>query len=65
MYNSETKKVYLFSHDHSFDNVKFLENQPEYTYHTFKGIETFIEYVESLSMEWLKEIEKKEAGRVK
>lgn len=53
MYDRKDGKVYLFSHDHSFDNVTFLSGQPEYTYHTINGIETFVDYVEMLAGQWL------------
>jgi hypothetical protein len=56
LYDKETKQVYLFSHDHSFDNVEFIKTQPKYTYHKFKEINHFIDYVETLSLEWLNEI---------
>lgn len=58
LYDRKSKKVYLFSPNASFDNIVFLENQPKYTYHTFKEIETFKEYVEALSVQWLNEIGK-------
>jgi len=53
MYDPYTKKVLLFSHDHSFDNVDFMKNQPRYTFHTFKEADTFIDYVERLAAQWL------------
>lgn len=52
LYDPLTKKVFLFSHDHSFENIEFMENQPEYTFHTFKNVETFENYVEALAKEW-------------
>lgn len=54
MYEPTTKNVLLFSHDHSFDNVNFMEGQPRYTFHTFKGVNTFVDYVEELAAQWLK-----------
>jgi hypothetical protein len=53
MYNPFTKRVLLFSHDHSFENVNFMEDQPQYTFHTFKGVGTFVDYVEELATQWL------------
>lgn len=53
LYDPLTKKAFLFSHDHSFENVEFMENQPEYTFHTFKSVETFEDYVEALATEWI------------
>ncbi|WP_319481525.1 hypothetical protein [uncultured Draconibacterium sp.] len=52
MYEPETRKVFLFSHDHCFDNVDFIENQPEYTFHRFKNVSTFTDYVEELADQW-------------
>lgn len=56
LYNRNTKEVMLFAHDHCFDNVDFLEDQPEYTFHTIHGINTFVDYVEILATEWTNEI---------
>jgi hypothetical protein len=56
MYNPDNKTVLLFSHDHCFDNVNFMDNQPQYTFHSFKGVDTFIDYVEELATQWLKAI---------
>lgn len=56
MYDPNTCKVLLFSHDHSFENVNFVENQPEYTFHTFKNADTFIDYIEELSNQWTEHI---------
>lgn len=53
LYNKTNKLVFLFSHDHSFENVEFLANQPEYTFHTFKGIKTFKDYIGALADQWL------------
>ena len=53
LYNPRTSKVLLFSHDHCFENVEFMESQPEFTFHTFKNTETFNEYAETLSGVWL------------
>lgn len=52
VYDPKTKEVFLFAHDHAFDNVDFLENQPEYTFHTFHNITYFTDYVEALAQEW-------------
>ena len=57
LYNPENNEVLLFSHDHSFDNVEFLENQPKYTFHRIKGVKSFTDYVEKLAEEWIAEIE--------
>lgn len=57
LYDKTNKQVYLFSHDHSFDNVEFLENQPPYTFHRFNSIRTFSDYVETLADQWLQTLE--------
>lgn len=56
LYNPDNKEVMLFAHDHSFDNVTFLENQPEYTFHKINNITNFVDYVETLATEWQTEI---------
>lgn len=56
LYNPENKEVMLFAHDHSFEDVEFLENQPEYTLHKFKNITNFVDYVETLATEWKNEL---------
>lgn len=56
LYDPQTKEVFLFAHDHAFDNVDFLENQPEYTFHTFHNITYFVDYVEALAQEWKNEM---------
>ncbi len=55
-YNPKNSEVLLFSHDHSFDNVEFLEDQPEYTFHRINGVKYFTDYVEKLAKEWIDEI---------
>jgi hypothetical protein len=57
LYDQRNKEVMLFAHDHSFDNVEFLENQPEYTFHKINNIISFVDYVETLATEWENEIE--------
>jgi len=59
LYNPKNKEVMLFAHDHCFDNVEFLENQPEYTFHKIHNIENFVDYVENLATEWKNEIKLK------
>lgn len=56
LYNPKNSEVFLFAHDHSFDNVEFLENQPEYTFHKINNITNFVDYVEALATEWKNEI---------
>ena len=53
LYNLTTKQVYLFSHDHSFDYVTFLDGQPEYTFHLINNVSNFVDYVEALAKQWL------------
>ena len=33
--------------------VNFLPNQPKYTMHTIKGIESFVDFVEKIADQWL------------
>jgi hypothetical protein len=56
MYNPRNNEVFLFSHDHSFNNVNFIKNQPEYTFHSFTNVTTFIDYVEELANQWIEHI---------
>ena len=51
-YDTKTKKVLLFAHDHAFDNVKEIENQPDYTFYTINEATTFVDYVELLAKQW-------------
>lgn len=53
LYDLDTKQVYLFSHDHSFDYVTFVPNQPRYTFHYINGVENFTDYVEALARQWV------------
>lgn len=52
LYDPKSKEIFLFAHDHCFDNVVFLENQPEYTFHKINDVVSFVDYVETLAMEW-------------
>ncbi|MDO5614704.1 MAG: hypothetical protein Q4G16_00815 [Cruoricaptor ignavus] len=56
LYDPKTKEVFLFAHDHCFENVEVLENQPEYTFYKIKNVNNFIDYVETLASEWINEI---------
>lgn len=56
LYDKNSKEVILFAPDHCFHNVRFLKNQPEYTFHKINGIITFVDYVEKLANEWISEI---------
>ena len=56
-YDRDTKQVKLFSHDHNFNVVEILSNQPEYTLHRINGINNFIDFVELLAKQWLKYFE--------
>ncbi|MDP8051715.1 hypothetical protein QJU23_04660 [Pasteurella atlantica] len=57
LYDPHTKAVLLFAPDHCFDNVSFIENQPEFTFHTFDNIINFIDYVEAFASQWVDKIE--------
>ncbi|MCB0835170.1 MAG: hypothetical protein KDE26_26825 [Bacteroidetes bacterium] len=56
LYNPINKAVMLFATDHSFDNVEFVKDQPEYTFHTINEVAEFKDYVELLAHEWLENI---------
>jgi hypothetical protein len=56
-YDLQTKRVLLFSHDNDYDYITQVENQPEYTFFTINGVETFVGYVEELAEQWLDETE--------
>ncbi len=58
-YDRNTKEVKLFSHDHDFRFVEFIENQPEYTMHKVMGVNSFVDFVELLSKQWLRFFELK------
>ena len=53
LYDLETKKVYLYAHDQASDYAEILEGQPKYTFYNIIGIESFTDYVEKLSNDWL------------
>jgi hypothetical protein len=57
LYDLQTKQVYLFADDHSFDYVTFMEGQPQYTFHYINGVTHFIDYVEALAGQWINYIE--------
>jgi hypothetical protein len=57
LYDLNTKQVYLFSHDHSFDYVTFMDKQPKYTFHYINDVKDFIDYAECFAEQWLKHIE--------
>ncbi|MBO9634094.1 MAG: hypothetical protein J7578_13345 [Chitinophagaceae bacterium] len=57
LYDIKTKKVYLFSHDHSFTYVTTVEGQPKYTFHHINGVINFVDYVEALATQWTSHIE--------
>jgi hypothetical protein len=53
LYDLKTGQVYLFSHDHNFDYVNFMQGQPKYTFHYINGVKSFTQYVETLATQWL------------
>ena len=57
LYNPENKEVFLFAHDHSYDDVEFIKGQPEYTFHKINNVDTFVDYVEKLAYQWSAEID--------
>jgi len=58
-YDRETKKVNLFSPDHNYNYATFIPNQPEYTIHEIKGVNSFVDFVELLSSQWITHLEKR------
>ena len=52
VYHMETKQVYLYAHDHAFDNVTAVPGQPEYTFHYINDVNNFVDYVEALAKQW-------------
>lgn len=52
MYEKNSGKVLLFAHDHWFENVDPLEDQPEYTFYTIQDVDNFVDYVEKIAEEW-------------
>jgi hypothetical protein len=52
IYDLNTNKIYLFSHDHCYDYLTFLPDQPEYTFHYIENINSFTEYAETLALQW-------------
>jgi hypothetical protein len=52
MYEKNSGKVLLFAHDHWFENVDTLENQPDYTFYSIQDVDTFVDYVEKMAEEW-------------
>lgn len=57
LYDTISKQVLLLSHDHSFDYVEALENEPENTFYRFTNANTFTDYAEKLAEQWLNKIE--------
>lgn len=55
-YDPNTKQVFLFASDHSFENVEVLNGQAEYTFYTINGVTTFVDYVETLAGQWLENV---------
>lgn len=53
LYNTKSKEVLLFAHDHCFEDVVCLEGQPEYTFYKIENIDNFTDYIESLADSWL------------
>lgn len=52
LYDPKTCEVMLYAHDHCFDNVECVEDQPEYTFYKINGAHSFVDYVETLAKEW-------------
>ena len=63
LYNRITTKIFLLLHDHDFNFVEAVEGQPASTFYRIKGVKTFFDYVDILSKQWIKHIEKVEGSR--
>ncbi|XDD52992.1 hypothetical protein AB3N62_10910 [Leptospira sp. WS4.C2] len=58
LYDIKKKNILLFAPDHCFENVTKIFNQPDYTFYKFNSINSFIDYVETLALEWIYKIKK-------
>ncbi len=54
----KTGQVLLFASDHAFDFVEPLNGCPEYTLYRINGVVTLIDWVETISRQWLRHTEK-------
>jgi|LakMenEpi03Aug12_release.lakeMendotaPanAssembly.Ray.scaffolds.fasta_scaffold795532_2 hypothetical protein len=63
LYHRQTNNIVLFSHDHCFKYVDFIKGQPEYTFHSIKGVKCFVDYVEILAKQWTEHLEGKKGSR--
>ena len=53
LYDIKSEKVLLYASDHNYDYVTPVPHQPEYTFYTIHGVDTFTDYVELLARQWL------------
>ncbi len=60
LYDIASEMVWLFATDHDFDFVTPVPDQPEFTFYTIHGADTFTEYVELLARQWLEFVKKEE-----
>lgn len=56
MYHKESGKVLMYASDHLFDFVSTLDNYPEYTLYKINNCHTFRDWVETVAIQWLKQI---------
>lgn len=63
LYHRRTNDIVLFSHDHNFKYVDVIDGQPEYTFHSIKGVKNFTDYVEVLAKQWTEHLEGKKGSR--
>ncbi len=47
-----TEEIFLFAHDHCFDNVAVCGELPEYTFYTINNAENFVDYIELIAKQW-------------
>lgn len=56
MYHKLSSEVLMYASDHFFDFITPYENYPEYTLYNINNCNTFREWVETISVQWLKHI---------
>ncbi|MCA0238305.1 MAG: hypothetical protein LCH81_18165 [Bacteroidetes bacterium] len=60
LYDIASEMVLLYATDHNFNFVTPVPDQPEFTFYTIHGADTFTEYVELLARQWLEFVKKEE-----
>lgn len=52
--DANTEEVFLFAHDHCFENISVCGDLPEYTFYTVEGGMCFWDYIELVAKQWQK-----------